>query len=275
MTSSQLRLETARLRLDLTPEVGGSVSGFDGLGREGWTPIFRRAAKGCTDALNSALYPLVPFFGRIRGGAFVCDGRRVILPPNMAGDLSPIHGEGWRNVWTIQRHDGQTAELAFLHEPGPWPWRYEARLNFALAEHTLRIDLSCKNLSSRRMPCGLGLHPFFNCGGSPTLSAKVSSNALADQVVCGRGLDDNHDGWSGEARVVWPRSRREVLMTCADATRLQVYAPPSGDFVCVEPVQNAIGALTAPQAQWPALGITLLDQGESTRLAASFEIRDF
>jgi len=293
MNSLPLRLETDRLHLDLAPEVGGGVAGFDGLSRDGWTPIFRRAPEGFADVLDAALYPLVPFSSRIRGGSFDCDGRRVVLAPNMAGDPSPIHGQGWRNPWRVEHHDIRSAELVYLHDADTWPWRYEARVAFALQDDRLLIDLSCLNLSPEPMPCGLGLHPFFDGHGLPTLRADVDRvwTADADHLavahrpafgryaldgapICARGLDNGYDGWSGEATLIWQQSGRVLRMSCPDATRLQVYAPLFGNFVCVEPVQNAISALTAPRAEWAGLGITMLDKGQSTRLAVTFDVRD-
>ena len=47
-----------------------------------------------------ASFPLVPFVNRIRGGRFTFRGREVRLAPNMAGDPSPLHGQGWLNPWT-------------------------------------------------------------------------------------------------------------------------------------------------------------------------------
>ena len=45
-----------------------------------------------------------------------------------------------------------------------------------------------------------------------------------------------------------------------------------GGLFVAEPVQNANAALNAPQAEWPALGLTMLEQGQSSVLHARFEV---
>ena len=50
-----------------------------------------------------ASFPLVPYVNRIRGGRFTFRGREVRLAPNMAGDPSPLHGQGWLSPWQVER----------------------------------------------------------------------------------------------------------------------------------------------------------------------------
>ena len=280
-----LSLGAGDLTLDLAPEIGGSIARF----RRGGQQLMRPAADAASDAGEMANFPLVPFSNRIRGGRFECDGRVVTLSPNLPGDTSPLHGQGWRSSWTVERSDTRSATLAFIHEPGEWPWRYESRQVFELDESGLTVTLTCRNLSPERMPCALAFHPYFDCDEATRLSTGVTDVwTIDDDVlpveripatgrydpsngpVCGRGLDNGFEGWSGEALIDWGRGAR-VRMT-APAPRFQLYAPTSGGMFVAEPVENANCALNAPQDQWESLGIALLAEGEERNLSVRFEI---
>ena len=144
----------------------------------------------------------------------------------MAGDPSPLHGEGWLSSWKIEEEDDRRALLRFDHAPGEWPWSYEARQEFALDETGYSLRLSCRNTSDGPMPCGLGQHPYFPCRAETRIDTKVTDAwtidehvlpvekvpakgryDLANRLACGQDLDNGFGGWSGEARMTdpdWP-----------------------------------------------------------------------
>jgi aldose 1-epimerase len=161
---SSLTLRAGALEVTLLPEIGGSIGRFDRVVGDRRQLLMRRTDAPVDDAVDTASFPLVPFVNRIRGGSFDCDGRTVTLTPNMANDASPLHGQGWRAAWQVVEAGDDHATLSFHHTAGEWPWDYEAVQRFALDEHGLSIELSCRNLSPERMPCGLGFHPYFPCG---------------------------------------------------------------------------------------------------------------
>jgi aldose 1-epimerase len=280
-----LTLTAGDLTLDLAPEIGGSIARF----RKGERELMRPAPPGARDAGDMACFPLVPFSNRVRGGQFECDGRVVTLSPNLPGDKSPLHGQGWRNAWEVEKSDSSGATLSFLHESGEWPWRYEAWQEFALDEARLTVTLSCRNLSPQRMPCGLAMHPYFTCDGQTRIETGVTDVWLIDQdvlptelvpasgkflpsngPVCGRGLDHGYEGWSGEALIDWGHGAK--LRMTAEAPRFQLYAPVSGGLFVAEPVENANAALNLPQEEWQAAGLALLAQGEERSLTVRFSV---
>ena len=254
-------------------------------------PLLRRAGVAITDVLESSCFPLVPYVNRIRGGAFVCDGRPVFLSVNSPGDPSPMHGQGWRAAWEVMDAGEDHATLSFHHAAGDWPWRYEATQRFALDADGLSLELSCRNLSPERMPCGLGFHPYYPCDADTVLDTEVESAWTIDAAVlpvakvpaigrydlrarriCGQSLDNGFDGWGGTASIRWPGRPASLRLRSRDAGRFQVYSPPEGGLFVAEPVQNANAALNEPQGDWPALGLTLLEQGRSTVLHARFDV---
>ena len=124
-----VELRSGDLELDLSPAVGGSVAGFRARGE----PVFRPTRAGYEDVLDSASYPLVPFSNRVRDGRFVFRGREVRLSPNLPPQPHPLHGQGWRGEWSVISAEAGRAEFGFRHEPGEWPWAYEALQRFELS----------------------------------------------------------------------------------------------------------------------------------------------
>jgi aldose 1-epimerase len=282
-----IALLAGELRVEVAPAIGGSVARFDRAGQ----PLLRPAPVGADDVLAMACFPLVPYCNRIRGGRFACDGREVRLAPNMAGDPSPLHGQGWLAAWEVLAADTRRVELVFEHAAGEWPWRYEARQVIALDEQGLTLTLTCRNLSAERMPCGLGFHPYYPCDAETVLDTQVEAvwtvdadvlpvarepaagrYDLARRRICGQGLDNGYDGWSGAATIRWPGAPAGLRVTSPDARRFQVYAPESGGFFAAEPVQNANAALNEAQDRWPELGIALLAEGQTAVIEARFEV---
>ena len=141
------------------------------------------------------------------------------------------------------------------------------------------------------MPCGLRYHPYYPCTADTVLDTLVQSAWTTDAAVlpvdnvpaagrydlrnrriCGQSLDNGFDGWGGAASITWPGEAASLRLSSPDAARFQVFSPPQGRLFVGEPVQNANAALNAPQEQWPALGLTLLEQGQSRVLHARFDV---
>ncbi len=292
MTGPRLTLRAGALEAQLLPALGGSIVRFDRIADGRRQPLLRGSDADIGDVLAAACFPLVPFANRVRGGAFTCDEREITLSPNMAGDPSPLHGQGWRAAWDVTEQGDDHATLSFRHAAGEWPWDYAATHRIELDEHGLSLELSCRNLSPARMPCGLGFHPYYPCTADTVLDTIVASAWTIDAAVlpvdnvpatgrydlrarriCGQALDNGFDGWSGTAAIAWPGEGASLRLSSPDAGRFQVYSPAEGGLFVAEPVQNANAALNAPQENWADLGITLLEQGQSSNLHARFEVR--
>lgn len=286
-----LVLRAGALDLELAPAIGGSIARFDYVLNGHRQPLLRPAAPGADSPLAMASFPIVPFANRVRGGSFVCDDRTVTLTPNLPGDPSPLHGQGWLNPWQVMESDEHWALLHFIHEAGEWPWRYEAWQEFELDERGLSITLTCRNLSPERMPCALALHPYFPCDAATVIDVEVASvwtvdaqtlpvcevdaigrYDLRNRRICGTGLDNGFEGWVGKAEFCWPGGPVDLSMWSADATRFQIYSPPNEDYFAAEPVQNTNAAFNAPQDQWSALGILMLEEAAVRQLIVRFDV---
>ena len=276
-----LTLSSGPLRLALSSSIGGAICAFDWNGEGGSRPILRECHSPLENVLDAACFPLVPYVNRIRDGRFTFRGREVRLQPNMAGDPSPLHGQGWLNPWTVEIRREASAALSYRHEPGEWPWSYEARQKFALAEHGLWVELSCANTRSEPMPCGLGFHPYFPCSSQTRIDTRVECAWTIDEkvlpvekvpakgrydlrnrVVCGQHLDNGFGGWGGEARMSDPDWPFELRMSSPEAKFFQIYSPPEGGIFVAEPVTHANAALNAPESDWAELGMRVLEPGQ-------------
>jgi aldose 1-epimerase len=251
----------------------------------------RKCNIGSENVLDAASFPLVPYVNRIRGGHFSFRGREVRLSPNMAGDPSPLHGQGWLNPWYVERAGSDEARLSFHHTAGEWPWAYEAHQRLALDERGLSVSLTCRNTSAEPMPCGLGQHPYFPCGPETRIDTdvthvwtidehvlpveKVPATGrfdLADRAVCGQDLDHGFGGWGGSATLTDPDWPYAVRLASPDARFFQLYSPKEGGIFVAEPVSHANAALNAPEEQWPELGMRVLEPDEEMRLDMRLEI---
>jgi aldose 1-epimerase len=286
-----LLLSAGNLQLSLSPSIGGAISGFQWIDRGDARPILRKCHSPLEKVLDAACFPLVPYVNRIRGGRFEFRGREVLLSPNMASDPSPLHGQGWLNAWMVEELSDRHANLTFRHEPGEWPWAYDARQEFTLDDTGFSLVLMCRNTSDQLMPCGLGQHPYFPCSPQTRLDTevthawtidekvlpveKVSARGLYDlrnRPICGQGLDNGFGGWGGRARMSDPEWPYEAQLTSPDAHFFQLYSPSAGDIFVAEPVSHANAALNAPEEDWPELGMRVLAPGEEMSLAMRLAI---
>ena len=285
-------LSSGMLEMSLSPSLGGSISWLEWIEGERRTPVLRKCNSCPENVLDAASFPLVPYVNRIRGGRFTFRGREVVLTPNMAGDPSPLHGQGWLAPWRVESAEPSAAVLSFDHLAGEWPWAYRAEQEFALDEAGLSVRLGCRNLSDEPMPCGLGQHPYFNCGPGTRIDTRVAHVwtidehvlpvekvaaagrfDLADRRVCGQDMDHGFGGWSGRARLTDPEWPFELEISSPDAHFFQLYSPASGGIFVAEPVTHANAALNAPEEQWDELGMRVLEPGEEMSLDMRLEVR--
>jgi aldose 1-epimerase len=287
----EVSLSAGKLELQLSPSIGGAISAFEWKHEGGSRSILRKCHSPLEKVLDACCFPLVPYVNRIRGGRFCFRGREVTLQPNMAGDPSPLHGQGWLNPWTVERSDAASAVLSYRHEPGEWPWSYEARQEFSLDWRGFSVRLTCRNSSGEPMPCGLGEHPYFNCGLETRIDTHVSCAWTVDEhvlpvdkvpaegrydlrnrLVCRQDLDNGFGDWGGEARMTDPDWPYDIRLSSPEAKFFQIYSPPEGGIFVAEPVTHANAALNAPESEWPKLGMRVLDPGEAMSLDMRLDV---
>lgn len=293
-----LQIENAALSVQILPEAGGGLAGFDWHGRSEPIHLMRRyeqtsgSQESRIDPNRLACYPLVPWSNRIGEGGFPVDGRWIALSRNRDEELWPIHGSGWQRTWQVQSHTASEVRLS-LRESSAAAYCYDASLCYALRDDALQVDLAVTNIGSAPMPFGLGLHPFFprydearlrapaphvwlNDGQSPLPLERVAVPSEWDfrneRALPDHGLDHAFQTWTGEALIHWP-ALQLGLQIKADADAFVLYTPKDGNFFCFEPVDHPINAVHLPGGA-VAHGMTMLSPQASLRRRFVFSVLD-
>ncbi|WCT73104.1 aldose 1-epimerase [Sphingomonas naphthae] len=252
------RLAAGDWEATLLPALGGAVGSL----RYGGRDILRPTPPGATDPLQTACFPLVPYANRIAHGRFTFDGQTITLPPNFGDHPHPLHGVGWGRKWQVERHDAASVTLRLDHAAeADWPWSFAAEQRIVLAGG-LHIALTLRSCDDRRMPAGLGFHPYFLRDSETQLQMDVKGTWLTDAAmlptkfvpghhfgIWARGdrvdrrklVDNCHAGWNGRAGI--QDGKRAITVNATGAEYLHLYIPPAEDFFCIEPVTHAPDAI--------------------------------
>jgi aldose 1-epimerase len=288
-----ITLENTLLRLEVAPEVGGSVVRFEALRKDGAINLFRPSSPEETDANHMALFPLVPWSNRISGGGFEWQGEHYPLTPNRDDQRFPIHGDGWQQAWTVRQRTANQLTLALesRHQP---PFDYRASLIYRIDGAALTVELVVTHLGEQPAPYGLGVHPWFPRTDDVRIDApsdgvwevdeaqlptqwraiddKPEWNFHQDGALPGEKIDNLFTGWNGHARLRWP-SRDLTLYIDTDPAcpRYLVYSPgASADFFCFEPITHDVDAhhRQAPLDH----GLIELGKGQTIRSRYRFQV---
>jgi aldose 1-epimerase len=273
--TSRITLAHGALRCDIEPEVGGCLAGLwlDGF------PVMRSSLERPANARAAASYPLVPFSNRIGNANLVWRGTSHPLVRNFGAEPHAIHGVGWQRPWTVLEADGHSAMLCHEHRPdASWPFAFDTSQAFRLSGNELELSLSITNQSQAATPVGLGWHPWFVKRAQSRVSFKAAGRWEMDEaklpttrtptqgmdVECALlSVDHCFDGWSGELHLL-----DELLHVRVSSalSRLVVCTNAGLGHIAVEPVShvnNAIGLLERGAATAEALGVRVLQPGES------------
>ncbi|MGL5114194.1 MAG: hypothetical protein ACRC7C_02610, partial [Beijerinckiaceae bacterium] len=244
-------------------------------------------------------FPMAPWFSRIAGGVFSFDGEIINAASPGRGEVpADLHGLLWDRPFRIERCDATccvlVAEVAAVPDQ---PYAFEARLTYALAGDRFSMALDVVN-RGRRLPFGLGLHPFFRRTPGFRLSFAADGYLATDETampvraaplsempaLAGAagvdalvGLNHGFFGWRGPARLAWGDLGIAAKMTARASSPmlLHIYAPAHEPLICLEPVTNAPDVIHR-RAFAPFADMTPLDVGEvaSVSLAVDFSFLD-
>jgi aldose 1-epimerase len=290
-----IRIETGDIAVDVMPELGGSLGGFDVKAGERRLPVLRRWSGESESPRTFSSIPMTPWWARISGGGFTFDGTFYPIANNDPEDTHPLHGDGWQSPWSVIDEALDHVALRLTSRAIP-PFEYEANLVYAVSGPALEARLSIRNQADRRLPYGFGLHPWFTrtpdvmlqfrATGTwlpqpPHLPTRAAPDPLPPEWDFSEMrrlppdfIDNSFAGWDGRGRIEWPDQGYAVDVQADPGIRIShVYAPgPQFPFFCFEQVSTVIDALNLPDPPQET-GLRILGPGEETSMWARYTAR--
>jgi aldose 1-epimerase len=238
------------------------------------------------DGRELASFPLFPFSNRVKDGRFSFDGRKVELGRNTPPD-HPIHGHVWQRPSTVVSRTATTCELSCRYPGADWPWAYTATQRFELSPAQLSVDLELRNDSDSAMPCGFGMHPYYDRTDGVRLQARAPVRWVGSQYLLPEWSEPVPEAWDfsrprqlsplaemdgcfgefgGHARLEWPEKSAALDIEADPIFGVMiVYVPKDENFFCLETVSNVNDAFNLEARGIQGNGTIVLAPGESVR----------
>jgi aldose 1-epimerase len=277
----------------IVPALGAGLARYDFVSRGRREPLFRP----CRDLTRATPFDLannllVPWSNRISSGGFRFGGRFHALQPNLPGEPTPIHGNGFSATWEAVETSAVAATLT-LDSDGPGPFKFAAEVRYALEAGALRVGLRVANRGPDALPFGLGLHPWLPRTPGTTLRARATTVTLEDRFHLPAGqvsvasreewdfstprrlpdawINNDFSPWDGHAEIVWTDRDLSLFIEADEAVCAYiVYSPGSdADFFCFEPVTHLVDAHNRPGGP-EANGLRILGAGDDLAIACRF-----
>jgi aldose 1-epimerase len=265
---SRILLREGPLTVGVAPEHGGSWTRFDARLGSALFEIFRPARDANSTglwALGASNFPMLPYCGRLREGRFLFNGRAIRYPLNALPERHSSHGDAWTRSWVLTYLDHRKA-LMSLEDDARAPLHYECTQEVAVSANRVDVCFVIRNASSRWIPIGVGIHPYFASRSLAAVRAHLprhweldtelmpvklldspsAPDLLRGQPVAQMPIVSEYAGWDGTASIEWPTLGVKVRLETTPALKHAVlWAPQGEDFFCFEPTSHATDALNA------------------------------
>lgn len=289
----EIILSNNLLQVGILPELGASLSFMKYKGQDILRPMDTKNPS--LDSNSAAMFLMLPFCGRIRGGKFVYWGITRKMKKNQAGIADPIHGDGWKSKWSVLKKNDTSATLQMSHDKEEgFPFSYDAEVTYTLKNNELVIETKLTNASILPMPCGMGIHPFFIKTKDVELKfpSKMiwahESDPIFDrpyatpedwQFKDGKPLknkifDTCFGGFEGNAKIIYPQAGYTVEIDADEQYgHVVLYSPKGKGFVCLEPCTNASNAFNLAANGVIGTGIKSIGKDQSITGKVSLKIK--
>src|SRR4051794_8842651 len=290
-----LRSEDAEVEAAFVPTAGNVVASLRDGGEEllGSGKGLRRYAR---DGATMGIPLLHPWANRLAGDTYEAAGKRVTLPA-ASGLVQreehglPIHGLlGGSPRWEVERWSDAAlhAELDFGAYPdllAGFPFPHRLAIDATLFGRTLTIRTTLLSTGAGAVPLSFGYHPYLRLPGVPREEWRISLPVMRRLELdersiptgrsrlfpsCSGDLRDHafDDGFvdvrPGAVFAVAGGGRRIEVCFDEGYRAAQVFAPPTDDVICFEPMTAPANALVS--------GDRLPMAGPGERYAAAFSI---
>lgn len=256
-----IRIAHGALSVEIAPAAGGRIAQIARGGLE-WLVGYSAANPSM---IGWGSYPMLPWAGRIRHGAFDFEGRRFRLAPNLGAHA--IHGVAFALPWRVDARTARHVELSVqLPEDERWPFGGLARQRIEVARDALRLHLSVA-AGARAMPAVIGWHPWLHkperVGFAPSKVYPRDAEGIATLPLADPRPGPCDDCFLNDRPVLVQRAG-QVLRLSSDCTHWAVYDEPA-HATCIEPQSgppdafNLVPSALAPGAsrgawflwEWP------------------------
>ena len=259
-----IELNNGKLRLQVVPDIGGSIIDFSVHHTNQWIPIMRKGESPLTKSSNASSFVLIPYSNRIRDSRFSFQGKEYQL---READKHAIHGNVRDRALKVEAHSDNMIVMSFHSTEIPdinFPFPFSTSLKYSLEDSTLWSQIDITNTGQTSMPAGCGFHPYFNrriSGSTSEVELQVtvsgvypgetplptgpavpisSEQNFHTQRTLNVALDHCFAGWNREAILEWPGSGiRAHFHADPGLEHIIVYSPAGKEFFAVEPVTNA------------------------------------
>jgi galactose mutarotase-like enzyme len=271
---------------------------------------------------------LLPYANRIRGKlspdgktlTAMVAGRSVVLPANWSSgkpgaEKHAIHGLMLKSKFqdVKEKHtDNASSVSAVLHAgdfAGHWFSQTDVTVEIRLADDSVEMSVTAKNVGQQTLPMGIGWHPYFvlPSGDRKQVRLRIPSGTRAvmnnyddsfptGQRVAVRGTPYDFDAPEGRAlgdqylddsysalerrpdgstisEIIDPAAKYglRLITESSDIRAIQVYAPPTKNFVAIEPQFNFPDPYNRG---WGSVntGMVLLEPGQWTEWSVRLEL---
>ena len=232
---SLLVLDAGPAQVVVDPGGGGRVVRLDVAG----LPLIVPAE---VDGHAHGIFPMAPWAGRVRDGAFEFAGESYQLPINAAPHA--IHGTVRDRGWVVEEADGAHAELS-IDLGSAWPFAGSAVQRLVLTPESLSFEMEVR-AAEAAMPVTAGWHPWWSrdLGRGEELEVELHADRMyrrdAEGIPSGEILDIVPPPWDdcftdlGAPVAVLRWSGAATVIIESDCSCAVVFTEPA-HAVCVEP----------------------------------------
>ena len=160
-------LKSGKLRVMISPKVGGSIFSMEYKYRGEWIHIMRSTPHSSLERCvpgDFASFNMIPFSNRIENGLLKYRGKEYALEINNP-DGHTIHGEVRHRGLDVKYVDGSKIIMSFDSRDFDhisWPFPFYSEIAYELtSDNCLSIHMMLKNIGESTMPGGMGIHPYF------------------------------------------------------------------------------------------------------------------
>lgn len=224
--------------------------------------------KNAFNILSTGCFPLVPFGNRIENNTFSFENATYEVFKNIEFDPLHLHGNGWLETWQLHSYGYDSISLKVNVDFMKNPYSYEAYQHFKITENEFTITLEVIN-KGKKLPFGLGFHPFFPLTKDTMLLAKArcywtekeyflpdEKKALESsidfnsfRIIEHRWINNCFEGWDGNAIIFYPHNALNIHVKAPLSSYYFLFVSNrefekdyTDDYFCFEPMTHCANA---------------------------------